>query len=227
MEKLSFTHSMVFVRNKKDLQPSFVLETHWCHLKNYMTNFLIMNHSWNEKNPRRVFHQLLLNLTKNISSKKGKDNNLGGNYHHFNNLEPNPNFGNRGNPHNPGNLHGNRNFQGSLDHFNCNNLNLQHSFGVLNMAITQRGLFVKYVIKLDIVQKHVVLVQLYHLLWKIGLKPIIWPMTSLETKIRNWILVDDHLCIPNGITFNERECMMHREWAYRVHEQNELLMDLQ
>ena len=51
--------------------------------------------------------------------------------------------------------------EASLDHFNSNDSNLQHSFGILNMAITHRGLFVNYVIK-----KHVVLVQLHHLLWK-------------------------------------------------------------
>ena len=53
MEKLSFTHSIVLVRNKKNLQTSFMLETHRCHLKNYMTNFLIMHESflkWEEAN---------------------------------------------------------------------------------------------------------------------------------------------------------------------------------
>lgn len=52
-KKLSLTHSMVFVRNKKNLQSPFMLETHQCHLKNYMTNFLIMHESflkWEEAN---------------------------------------------------------------------------------------------------------------------------------------------------------------------------------
>lgn len=44
---------------------------------------------------------------------------------------------------------------------------------------------------------------------------------------RNRILIDGILSLPTSTAFNDQLRIMHREWAYRVHKQNDLEMDLQ
>lgn len=66
---------------------------------------------------------------------------------------------------------------------------------------------------------------------------LVWhhfPFPSFEFNIhkrmdsrRNRILIDGISSLPTSTAFNDQLRIMHREWAYRVHKQNDLEMDLQ
>ena len=43
----------------------------------------------------------------------------------------------------------------------------------------------------------------------------------------NWIIVDNIWSVSHGANFNDQLLTMHREWAYRVWEQTDLVMELQ